>query len=502
MTEVRNRGGRIALRGVPREELEGLRSQLVDRGVEVVNGLQQADLVVVGQEARDWMKTSATRRGLQVVSVEDFLAGLELTAPVATVPVEALPERVPVEVREREVRILDVVLPRNPVPGPLTPPAEQFRHFCLDGPTLRTARSVALAAAHGIPCLLEGETATAKTSVILWVASLANAEVVRLNLNGQTDTSELVGRYVPSEGAADVDEEALHAHRDLLEDESRRILQRARSEHRRLTVVERQQVAANERLPVPPWRFHEGWVPRAMRRGHWVVLDEVNLAEPQVLERLNPVVEQPPSLVLTEGSGTVYGPGGDVPVHAGFRMFATMNPAEYAGRNALSPAWRDRWQVSRFVEAPTEADLLAMLRRLVFGEQPEVATEGVVWRAPASAAVYPGLAEVPDMEGLLERLAIFHASVTAAAGGGGGPAALGRTRRERYVFTRRTLLTVMALMARHAIVTPDGRRVDLAIAPERIVRDVLERLYLDRLQDGADREALVSALRAAGLGEP
>ena len=35
---------------------------------------------------------------------------------------------------------------------------------------------------------------------------------------------------------------------------------------------------------------------------------------------------------------------------------------------------------------------------------------------------------------------------------------------------------------------------------EASVADVLERLYLDRLQDGADHEAVLNAMRAAGLG--
>jgi midasin len=143
--------------------------------------------------------------------------------------------------------------------------------------------------------MLEGETATAKTTAILWLAQLARHTAVRVNLSGHTDTGELVGRYVPS----------------------------TRSGSNR-----------------PAWEFSEGYIPKALREGWWVILDEVNLAESQVLERLNPVLEMPPTLVLTEHDGRRFGPNGDTPVSENFRIFGTMNPGEYAGRATLSPAFR------------------------------------------------------------------------------------------------------------------------------------------------------------------
>ena len=41
-----------------------------------------------------------------------------------------------------------------------------------------TSRNVAAAAAYDIPCSLEGETATAKTTIIRFVAALANLYIV------------------------------------------------------------------------------------------------------------------------------------------------------------------------------------------------------------------------------------------------------------------------------------------------------------------------------------
>ena len=372
----------------------------------------------------------AARSGRRVLVPDDLKRG---STP--------LDRRTAVEVTADSVRILDVTLHRQPAGGPLVPAAARFRHLCLDAAFLQAARTVAIAASARMPCALEGYTAVAKTTAVLWVAHLCRQEAVRLNLNGQSDTGELVGRFMPAaEGPA-------------------------------------------------AWRFWEGVVPDAMRHGRWVVLDELNLAEPQVLERLNPVLEQPPSLVLTEHDGTQFGPGGAVPVADSFRIFATMNPAEYAGRSVLSPAFRDRWSLWTFLESPAEADYRALLERLVHGVHPEITLDGVVWQAADSEPVYPQLACAAGIDSVLAALASFHCAVAAAAGGTGA-AELGRTRRERYVFTRRTLLATMTLLA---------ERVARGEELEGAAGDVVELTYLSRLAPGPDRQAVQSALRSVEL---
>ena len=354
--------------------------------------------------------------------------------------------RTALEITAESVRILDVTIPRRPCGSPGVLPAERFAHLCLDATFLSAARSVAIAADAGLPCALEGDTAVAKTTAVLWVSHLCRQEAVRLNLNGQSDTGELVGRFMPAVGGGR-DAQAV-------------------------------------------WRFWEGIVPDAMRRGRWVVLDELNLAEPQVLERLNPVLEQPPSLVLSEHSGERFGLGGDVAVADTFRIFATLNPAEYAGRSVLSPAFRDRWSLWSVLEPPGDAEYRALLARLVHGVQPEFVRDGIEWRADDGEPVYPQLAigGAGRIDGLLDAIATFHGSVAAAAGGEG--VTLGRSRRERYVFTRRTLLAAMSLLA---------RLVDRGTDLETAAREAVELVYLQRVQPGPDRQAVRTALRTAGL---
>ena len=135
----------------------------------------------------------------------------------------------------------------------------------------------------------------------------------------------------------------------------------ARGEPRELNPVERARVAKTLGLATKAWTFVEGLIPRALRHGAWVILDEMNLAEPQILERLNSVLEADHTLVLTEGENITFGPACDVEVHKDFRIFGTMNPQNILAQRAL-PAFRDRWSMWRFVQLPSESDLHAMLK--------------------------------------------------------------------------------------------------------------------------------------------
>lgn len=426
-------GAKVLLAGFTGETAALAHEALAIHGLKVTSFSSSAEAVLVPPNASEAVLAEARKSGRRIVRFEELGADRAQAASAF-------------EVTEESVRVLDVTLPRRAERDHAAPSPALFAHLCFDGTFLRTARTVALAAREGVPCALEGETAAAKTTAVLWLAALLGQGVARVNLHGQSDTGELVGRFVPA-----------------------------------TTGFEGGQARAQ-------WRFAEGHLPRAMRAGHWLLLDEVNLAEPQVLERLNSALESPPTLVLSEHEGLRFGEGGDVPVSRDFRVFATMNPAEYAGRSVLSPAFRDRFGLWSFAETPGEAEVRAMLRALVYGEHPEFAHAGRLWRAPATTPLHGHLAQVPGIEDLLARVASFHASVGAASGPG---AEVGRTRRERYVFTRRTLLTAAKLFAASAPHAAD---------PKAALREALEQVYVERVQPGADRQAVRAALRAVGLG--
>lgn len=404
------------------------------------------------------------------------------------------------EIGAKGLRIGEITLRRRAPGGPdasLVPEADQFVHYCLDQRTAETLGHIALSASLAEPCLLEGETSTSKTSSVLFLASMLNQPVVRLNLNGQTDTGELIGRFLPeSLTRLPVDPEALLAHREDLQPSTIATLERAQAEGRELNEVEVQHILRDEDLPTRPWRWQDGLVVAAMRRGWWVVLDELNLAEPQILERLNSVLERTPSLVLTEHDNAVIGPGGE-PVHRDFRIFATMNPAEYAGRTALSPAYRDRWTGYRYVSSPGEAEYLAMLRYLVYGQQPQVQLYGVPFTGPSlERGPLSVLADLPAIDAFLEALARFHAALESAVGRSEERAPLlGARRKERYVFTRRGLLAVMEYLSR---ITQLGVSDDQEAT--RAMRMALARYYLGRISSPEDQQTVARLLDAAGIG--
>ena len=103
------------------------------------------------------------------------------------------------------------------------------------------------------------------------------------------------------------------------------------------------------------FNFVEGPLVRAIQRGDWVLLDEVNLATSETLESLSTLLQaSDASLVLTER--------GDLePVrrHPDFRLFACMNPATDVGKRDLPPALRTRF--TEIYVPPPDADKDALL---------------------------------------------------------------------------------------------------------------------------------------------
>ncbi|KAJ8120619.1 hypothetical protein ONZ43_g2717 [Nemania bipapillata] len=103
-------------------------------------------------------------------------------------------------------------------------------------------------------------------------------------------------------------------------------------------------------------QFQEGLLVQALRQGHWIVLDELNLAPTDVLEALNRLLDDNRELLIPETQEVVR-------PHENFMLFATQNPAGlYGGRKALSRAFRNRFLELHFDNIP-EDELETILQK-------------------------------------------------------------------------------------------------------------------------------------------
>ena len=75
--------------------------------------------------------------------------------------------------------------------------------------------------------------------------------------------------------------------------------------------------------------FAKGVLWKAIELGEWILLDEINLAQNDVLERLEQVLKSESIFLLDSNQVRT------VQKHPQFRVFAAMNPAHEVGKKAL-----------------------------------------------------------------------------------------------------------------------------------------------------------------------
>ena len=159
-------------------------------------------------------------------------------------------------------------------------------------------KTLAIAVRDNLPTLLLGQSGTGKTAAIRYLANVTGNGLRRVNLNGGTTADELVGRQMIND-------------------------------HGTFWV--------------------DGILTECLRNGTWLVLDELNAALPEVLFVLQSVLDDDGYLVLTEKDDKEI-----VQKHKDFRLFATMNPPEYAGTKELNKALLSRFAICISTEFPPE----------------------------------------------------------------------------------------------------------------------------------------------------
>lgn len=105
-------------------------------------------------------------------------------------------------------------------------------------------------------------------------------------------------------------------------------------------------------------KFVYGYLPLAMKHGWWVLLDEIDYAQPENLAILQPILEGNP-LVVVQNEGEVINP------HPNFRVFSTGNTKgrgdesnSYSGTNFLNASFMDRFSVFEMEYTSKEIDIV------------------------------------------------------------------------------------------------------------------------------------------------
>lgn len=162
---------------------------------------------------------------------------------------------------------------------------------------------VCLAIKANLPVLLQGDTSTGKTSLIIALATKFNKKIIRINNHNQTESSDYIGSYISTKDGI---------------------------------------------------RFNPGPLITAMKKGYWIILDELNLAPSDVLEVLNRLLDDNKELYVPEMDEIIK-------PHIDFRLFATQN-INYGGRQGLAKSFRNRF-IEIFFYEKSESDIKEILEK-------------------------------------------------------------------------------------------------------------------------------------------
>ena len=300
-------------------------------------------------------------------------------------------------------------LPKLPGSARRTP-----RPFAYTTHARKLVEQLSVAVAHQEPLLLVGETGTGKTTVVQHLADLVHQRLVVVNVSQQTESGDLLGGFKPVEARTrgwlikerfeGLFERTFSVKRNEVFltrvgkcfsgqkwIEFIKLLKEAigKAESRFNTPSEEDGIAKKRRrvdtdlksqwstfantvqsfeLEISSgngkshaFSFVEGSLVKALKRGDWLLLDELNLAASETLESISSLLTERPSITLPETADLT-----PLTPHPNFRLFAAMNPATDVGKRDLPPALRSQF-TELYVPSPDEslADLILIIKRYI-----------------------------------------------------------------------------------------------------------------------------------------
>lgn len=150
--------------------------------------------------------------------------------------------------------------------------------------------TIKVAVDNNMPCLLVGNHGTGKSYGIRQAADKAEKKLSRIIITQETTPEDLIFNYELKDG------ETKKSKRELL---------------------------------------------KAVEKGEWIVLEEINMASPAVLTMLNGLLETDPESRYLRYQNK------EVKPHKDFRLFATSNPTSYSGANRMNDALLSRFIINK-----------------------------------------------------------------------------------------------------------------------------------------------------------
>ncbi|KAF4672212.1 AAA ATPase midasin [Perkinsus chesapeaki] len=265
------------------------------------------------------------------------------------------------------------------------------------------------------PALLVGDTGCGKTTTVQCLARMLNRELMVYNFSDQSEAQELIGGLKPLPIDADdlikrwhvlmdktfskKSNAALAAHVDkvakkkggakalgIIAETARKAISAGREEEEWKKLAQECKAAVETKVEVGlvslRFEFVEGQLLTALRTGAWLVLDEINLAPGDMLQRIAGLLEQGASTEEHPLYFDVHEAGGSglkIPIHPDFRLFACMNPSHLGPAKKPLPAGiRARFCEYYVDEVVEDADLIQLVSDGLSRNLPNPPSEAVV----------------------------------------------------------------------------------------------------------------------------
>ncbi|CAD8200809.1 unnamed protein product [Paramecium pentaurelia] len=164
--------------------------------------------------------------------------------------------------------------------------------------------------------LCQGDTSTGKTSSIITLASMLNQRFILLPINCDLEADDLLGNFA-----------IVQDNYDEVQQELQKLISKQN------VVIQ----SKNSQKSEINMKYMEGVLKICLKNGYWLILDNINLARPEIIERLNSLGEDSPCLFINEFGDK----NRKIIPHKQFRLICIQNPSR-AESHQLSPAFYNR----------------------------------------------------------------------------------------------------------------------------------------------------------------